>query len=97
MDDLKVYANDTEGLQAMINRVHRGSAAVGMALGLQKCGIAHMKRGKVVQHGNPALRGRGRSLKSLRKTPTSIWGLTNSSHHAAKRSEAKSSRSSTKE
>jgi len=57
MDDLKVYANDTEGLQAMINRVHRGSAAVGMALGLQKCGIAHMKRGKVVQHGNTALRG----------------------------------------
>ena len=59
MDDLKVYANDTEGLQAMINRVHQGSAAVGMALGLQKCGTAHMKRGKVLQHRNTDLRGEG--------------------------------------
>ena len=36
----------------MLEIIQQGSAAVGMALRLQKCGVAHIEKGKVVQHGN---------------------------------------------
>ena len=52
MDDLKIYGGGPAQLDQILALVQEGSAAVGMALGLQKCGVAHMIKGKVVQHGN---------------------------------------------
>jgi len=49
VDDLKVYASSRENL----NKV------VGMALGLNKCGVAHMTDGRVCQAGDSELKGTG--------------------------------------
>ena len=45
---LKVYAENQEVLGNTVKVADRVSHAVGMELGLQKCAIAHIKCGKVV-------------------------------------------------
>jgi len=60
MDDLKIYGKNSAWLDKLLALVQEGSAAVGMVLGLQKCGVAHMTKGKVVQHGNSMLLDEGR-------------------------------------
>ena len=48
MDDLKVYARNSDILGDTLRVVDRVSRAVGMELGLRKCAVAHVKRGKYV-------------------------------------------------
>ncbi len=56
MDDLKVYAENEEQLEDTVQWVEEVSAAVGMQMGLKKCAVAHMKRGRVVTRGPLKLR-----------------------------------------
>ena len=48
MDDLKVYADSGDALGDTLRVADRVSLAVGMELGLRKCAVAHIKRGKYV-------------------------------------------------
>jgi len=59
VDDLKVYAGNSKELTEALKIVQDSSKAVGMALGLAKCGVAHMKRGKVGVKGDEILQSEG--------------------------------------
>ena len=48
MDDMKVYAETPAALNETPSVVDRVASAVGMKLGLKKCGTAHLKKGKVL-------------------------------------------------
>ena len=48
MDDLKLYAESPAALTDALSVVDRVASAVGMKLGLRKCGVAHMQKGKVL-------------------------------------------------
>ena len=48
MDDLKLYAESPAALTEALSVVDRVSSAVGMKLGLRKCGVAHMQKGRVL-------------------------------------------------
>ena len=51
VDDLKVYARDRGSLEEVVRVVEEVSGAMGMELGLRKCAVAHMTRGKSVMDG----------------------------------------------
>jgi hypothetical protein len=51
MDDLKLYASSQSDLQVALDTVQNYSAAVGMQLGLDKCAVLHIKRGRGVGNG----------------------------------------------
>ena len=48
IDDLKVYAETPAALNETLSVVDRVASAIGMKLGLKKCGTAHLKKGKVL-------------------------------------------------
>ena len=48
MDDLKLYAESPAALTEALSVVDRVASAVGMKLGLKKCGVAHMQKGRVL-------------------------------------------------
>ena len=56
MDDLKVYEEDCEEMEATLEMVESASQAVGMELGVRKCGVAHIQRGRVTERGGVATR-----------------------------------------
>lgn len=47
MDDLKVYEESPEELEATISKVEGLARAVGMTLGVRKCAVAHLRSGRV--------------------------------------------------
>ena len=47
VDELKVYADSETALKRTLKIVKESSQAVGMALGLRKCGTVHMRKGRV--------------------------------------------------
>ena len=49
MDDVKVFAKDAKQLGDTLGVVDRVSRAIGMKLGLRKCAVAHIERGKLVK------------------------------------------------
>lgn len=49
MDDLKLYGRDERELNSPVNTVRVFSTDTGMEIGLKKCGVLVMKRGKVVE------------------------------------------------
>ena len=49
--DLKVYARDRGSLAEVVSVVEEVSGPMGMELGLRKCAVAHMIRGKKVMDG----------------------------------------------
>ena len=51
VDDLNVYARDRGSLAEVVSVVEEVSGAMGMELGLRKCAVAHMIRGKKVMDG----------------------------------------------
>ena len=55
MDDLKVYAASKKGLERTLSVVDRVSEAVGMQLGLQKCAVAHISKGRTIEGGDLSL------------------------------------------
>lgn len=56
MDDLKLYEEDHEGLEAAISSmVENVSGANRMSLGLGKCAVAHVEVGRAVRGGTVAL------------------------------------------
>ena len=66
MNDLKVYATGERALKVALSTVDRISQAVGMELGLKKCGMAHVRRGKLVD-GGPAALDDGREIPAVNK------------------------------
>ena len=54
MDDIKLYEPDPEELQATVTLTENAAAAIGMELGVAKCGVAHLKRGRLVKRGGVA-------------------------------------------
>ena len=46
MDNLKLYAEDEEGLEKLIEVVHAFSKDIGMEFGLDKCAKCTIKKGK---------------------------------------------------
>jgi len=57
MDDLKLFTRDKDALEDMMKVVDEGSQAIGMSLGLRKCGVAHMTSGKRKFRGSLTLEG----------------------------------------
>ena len=55
VDDIKVYAGSSKEFTEMLKIVQDSSKAVGMALGLAKHGVAHMKRAKIMAKGDDIL------------------------------------------
>ena len=49
MDDVKVFAKDSKQLGELLGVVDRVSESIGMKLGLRKCAVAHIERGKLVK------------------------------------------------
>ncbi len=47
MDDLKLYESKQEDLANTLADVERVASAVGMTLGVRKCAVAHLKKGKL--------------------------------------------------
>ena len=56
MDDLKLYESDSEELDSTVETTESAAQAVGMELGAPKCGVAHIRRGRVVERGGVATR-----------------------------------------
>ena len=52
MDDLKLYAGNEKGLDALIRKVHAFSRDIGMEFGLEKCAKSVIKKGKKVPGQN---------------------------------------------
>ena len=49
MDDLKIYTGGPGDLEATLTEVERVAEAVGMRLGIRKCGVAHLRNGRLVR------------------------------------------------
>ena len=69
MDNLKVYAESSDALGDTLRVVDRVSRAVGMELGLRKCAVAHIKRGKYV-HGEDYLLPEERRIERVARGGT---------------------------
>ena len=52
MDDLKLYAGNEKGIDALIRKVHAFSRDMGMEFGLEKCAKSVIKKGKKVPGQN---------------------------------------------
>lgn len=52
MDDLKVFEQSKDQLGKTIKVVEGVSEALGMTMGLKKCAVAHVEKGKIVRGGN---------------------------------------------
>lgn len=49
MDDLKLYARNAEELKKLLSIVKSFSRAIRMEMGVEKCAVIHVKRGKIVE------------------------------------------------
>uniref|UniRef100_H3BBL1 Reverse transcriptase domain-containing protein n=1 Tax=Latimeria chalumnae TaxID=7897 RepID=H3BBL1_LATCH len=52
IDDLKLYAKNSDQLQSMLELMSSFSMSIAMELGMDKCTILHAKRGKLERHNN---------------------------------------------
>ena len=57
MDDLKLFAQDEDALESMMQVVDVRSQAIGMNLGLWKCRVVHMTKGRRRFRGTLTLEG----------------------------------------
>lgn len=51
VDDLKLYATNEEQLRRLLRTVTAFSQTIGMEMGLDKCAVVHVKRGKLTHGG----------------------------------------------
>ena len=63
-DDLKVYTENKRSLTEVVNMVEEVSGAMGMELGLRKCTVAHLIRGRKVMDGGLKMET-GKEIKEL--------------------------------
>ena len=59
MDDLKSYSNSYDGLVKMVAVISDFSSDIGMSLGLSKCKVVNIKRGKYAAMGGVKLKSGG--------------------------------------
>ncbi|XP_044760812.1 uncharacterized protein LOC123318260 [Coccinella septempunctata] len=64
VDDLKLFARGRKQLEGELELVRKFSGDIGMSLGLEKCAVVEVKRGKLVRQQNIKL-GDGREIRSL--------------------------------
>ena len=64
MDDLKIFAKNRPEIDSLISTVKIISHDIGMEFGVKNCGIAIMKRGKLVESEDINL-GNGESIKAI--------------------------------
>lgn len=49
MDDLKLYARNAEELKKLLSIVESFSQAIRMEMGVEKCAVIHVKRGRIIE------------------------------------------------
>ena len=80
MDDGKVFAKDSQQLGKLLGVVNRVSESIGMELGLRKCAMAHIKRGKPVKgellNGPGAENWKKGSFRGYGKIPRNCTSLS---------------------
>ena len=59
MDDLKAYSSSYSGIEKALEVIEQFSTDIGMSLGLSKCKVLNMKRGKYVALGGVKLSSGG--------------------------------------
>ena len=59
MDDLKGYCNSRESLQKMCDIIEEFTQDIGMEMGLNKCGVIHIQKGKYARLGSITLKSGG--------------------------------------
>ena len=64
MDDLKLYAKNDSQAESLVNTVYRVSKDIGMEIGIKKCGILKLVRGKISKHDGIVLPN-GERMKSV--------------------------------
>ncbi len=64
VDDLKVHTGDKGRLTEVVSMVEEVSGAMGMELGLRKCAVAHMVRGRKVMEGGIKMES-GKEMEEL--------------------------------
>ena len=72
MDDLKLYRKDERQIDSLVNAVRVFSDGIGMKIGLKKCGVLVMKRGKVVKYEGIDLPD-GLRMKTVEEGAISTW------------------------
>ena len=55
MDDLKLFAKNRNQMDSLVKTVHVFSTDIGMELGLSKCGVLVLKKGKIVKENGISL------------------------------------------
>ena len=66
MDDLKLYSRSEKGLGSLLQTVRVFSKDVGMELGIEKCAMLVMEKGKIVKSVGIELPN-GKIIKSLQE------------------------------
>ena len=74
MDDLKLYDKTYDQIDALAQTVHTVSEDIGMELGIKKCRILLLKRGKVVSADEITLPG-GQVMKEIDDTGYKYLGI----------------------
>ena len=55
MDGLKLFAKNRNQMDSIVKTVHVFSTDIGMELGLSKCGVLVLKKGKIVKQNGISL------------------------------------------
>ena len=55
MDDLKLFAKNRNQMDSLVKTVHVFSTDIGIELGLSKCGVLVLKKGKIVKQNGISL------------------------------------------
>ena len=74
MDDLKLYGKTYDQIDAVVQTVYTVSEDIGMELGIKKCGILFLKRGKVVSADGITLPN-GQIMKEIDDTGYKYLGI----------------------
>ena len=64
MDDLKLFAKNRNQMDSLVKTAHVFSSDIGMELGLSKCGVLVLKKGKIVKLNGIAL-SNGQLMKEI--------------------------------
>ena len=74
MDDLKVFGKNEKEIDSLIKTVEVFSGDIGMEFGIQKCGVACIKRGKLSKAEGLRLRS-GEMIKEVNEEGYKYLGI----------------------